>query len=310
MAAYNGKKTSQRSRAQGGGLSFLTVMLLLAGAIALTLAACAAFDDKGGESGSGKDGGGSGEAVSNTDPETFVYNDEIFTAHSGVRRNEYAAEGFAELDGRLYYTDPATDKSAKTGVDVSSHQESIDWHRAMADGVEFAMIRVGYRGNTEGKLNLDNRFAENMSAAAAAGLPVGVYFYSQAVNEDEALGEIEWVLQQLEGYELQYPLVFDWEYAGSDTRTESVSGEVIDRCAEVFCSAAEEAGYTPMIYFNREMAYRIMNLSKLDKYDFWLAEYDGAPTFFYGFEMLQYSNSGSVDGIEGSVDMVLSFKDY
>ena len=291
-----------------GKATFLTLMLVLAACLALVITACAVWDEK--KAAAVEEDTDETSSYTTDGTETFIYNDEVFTACQGVRRNEYTQEAFTEQDGRLYYTDLLTGEGAKTGVDVSSHQESIDWQRAKADGVEFAMIRVGYRGNTEGKLNLDNRFAENMSGAKAAGLPVGVYFYSQALNETEAQEEIEWVLQQLEGYELQYPLVFDWEYAGAGTRTESVVGETIDRCAEVFCSAASKAGYTPMIYFNREMAYRTMNLSRLADYDFWLAEYDGAPTFFYGFEMLQYSNSGQVDGIPGSVDMVLCFKNY
>ncbi|MDO4565808.1 MAG: glycoside hydrolase family 25 protein [Oscillospiraceae bacterium] len=243
--------------------------------------------------------------------ETFTYADEVFTAYEGVRRNEYDPEGFYFSGGRMGYTDPETGEEALLGIDVSSHQEEIDWYAVKADGIEFAMIRVGYRGNTEGKLNLDNRFQNNMLGAAEAGVPVGIYFYAQAIDVYEAREEAAWVLEQIEPYEIAYPVVYDWEYVGDPTtRTANTDGLTIDRCAEEFCDIIAAAGYTPMVYFNRELAYRSIDLYRLQKYDFWLAEYNETPTFFYGFEMLQYSYTGRVDGIEGGVDMNLCFADY
>ena len=242
--------------------------------------------------------------------DSFLYNDESFTAYEGVRRNEYDPAGFTYEGGRLSYTDPATGERALTGIDVSSHQDAIDWRAVAADGIDFAMIRVGYRGNTEGKLNLDNRFIENIEGASAAGIPIGIYFFAQAIDVYEARAEANWVLEQLEGYEITYPVVYDWEYVGGDVRTANTDGRTIDECCEEFCSIIGGAGYKTMIYFNRELAIRTIDLYRLQKYDFWLAEYNEAPTFFYGFEMLQYTYTGRVNGIEGGVDLNLCFKNY
>ncbi|MEG2083766.1 MAG: GH25 family lysozyme, partial [Oscillospiraceae bacterium] len=189
--------------------------------------------------------------------ETFTYNDETLYAAAGVRKNEYSDAGFKYDDkGRLTYS--ADGKTAKLGVDVSSHQENIDWAAVKSSGVDFAMIRVGYRGNTEGKLNLDNTYHQNMRDAANAGLDVGVYFYAQAINANEAREEAEWVIDLLEGYEISYPVVYDWEYVFGDTRSANVGGETVTRCCEMFCSAIEEKGYTPMLYFYRDLAYRTL----------------------------------------------------
>ncbi len=215
---------------------------------------------------------------------------------------------FELVNGRMVYNDPAV--KTYTGVDVSAHREDIDWNAVKRDGVDFAMLRVGWRGNTEGKLYLDEYFVSNIAGASAAGLDIGVYFYSQAITVQEAVEEANAVLGWIKDYDITYPVVYDWEYVSSDARTGSLDDETLNACALAFCETIEQAGYIPMIYFNLDLGYRRFDLGRLSKYDFWLAEYDGPPTFYYDYAMLQYTSNGKVAGSEDKVDLNISFVDY
>ncbi len=215
---------------------------------------------------------------------------------------------FEMVNGRMVYNDSSV--KTFTGIDVSAHREEIDWDAVKKDGIDFAMLRVGWRGNTEGNLYLDEFFVSNIKGATAAGLDVGVYLYSQAITVQEAIDEANAVLGWIKGYNITYPVVFDWEYVSSDVRTGNLDDETLNACVLAFCETIEKAGYIPMIYFNLDIAYRRLDLGQLSKYDFWLAEYDGAPTFYYDYQMLQYSNRGRVAGSEDLVDLNISFVDY
>ncbi len=215
---------------------------------------------------------------------------------------------FETENGRMRYNDPAV--QTFTGIDVSAHREEIDWQAVKADGIDFAMIRVGWRGNTEGHLYQDEYFEQNARDARAAGLEIGVYLYSQAVTVEEAAEEAQAVIGWIADYEITYPVVFDWEYVSSDARTGSMDSETLNACALAFCERIEAAGYIPMIYFNLDTGYRRYDLAQIAGYDFWLAEYDGAPTFYYDYQMLQYTCYGSVAGSDDWVDLNLSFVDY
>ncbi|MEA5050321.1 MAG: glycoside hydrolase family 25 protein [Oscillospiraceae bacterium] len=224
-----------------------------------------------------------------------------------VALNSYDSSAFSFRDGILSYS--AADTAF--GVDVSSHQDDVDWQRVKAAGVDFAMIRVGYRGSTEGKLYLDNRFLEYMQGAKDAGLDVGVYFFSQATSVDEATAEARQVIEWLDGYALDYPVVYDWERSHDDgSRTLDVTGDVVTAACVEFCGLLRKAGYTPMVYFNLDLAYMYYDLSALTGIDFWLAEYEEVPTFHYDYQMLQYSAHGDIDGIGADVDLNLCFKKY
>ena len=189
--------------------------------------------------------------------------------------------------------------------------DDIDWEAVKADGVDFAMIRLGYRGYESGQLNLDERFHEYAQGAVDAGLEIGVYFYSQAINASEAEEEARFVLNELSDYKITYPVVFDWEIVGDDTaRTNSVSSEELNECASVFCNTIARGGYIPMIYSVKRMALLKYDLSRLAGFDFWLAEYRDEPEFPYEFAMWQYASDGKVNGIEGEVDLNMSFVDY
>ena len=178
-----------------------------------------------------------------------------------------------------------------------------------ADGVDFAILRVGGRGYTEGGLYADTKFEQNLQGALDAGLEVGVYFFSQAITVKEAEEEARFVLDKIRGYALTGPVVFDWEALGkSEARTYGLDTDTLCRCALAFCELVEEAGYTPMIYLTSYAGYVKYDLSRVMDYPFWFAEYDkAAPTFYYHFQMWQYTSKGSVDGIQGNVDMNLWF---
>ncbi len=218
--------------------------------------------------------------------------------------NPYDLSLFRTEDGFIVYDgEPA----ARRGIDVSAHQGRIDWAAVAADGVEYAMIRVGYRGYTEGLTSLDELFYENVAGARANGIDVGVYFFSQAIDREEAIEEAETVLRAVEGLEITYPIVFDWEDIPQEARTDGMDPKVLTGCARAFCQTIERAGYRAGVYFNQAYGYQHYNLIALESYVLWLAQYASAPDFRYRFEMWQYTNAGEVDGIEGDVDLNLSF---
>lgn len=220
-----------------------------------------------------------------------------------VEKHKYDLEKFVHEGDRLSYTDDKYEY--RLGVDVSRHQGWIDWEKVKAAGYEFAIIRVGYRGyGEEGLVCLDEQFDTNIQNAQAAGLDVGVYFFAQAINEEEAKEEAEFVLEHIAGYELQLPVVYDPESILDDeARTDDVSGEQFTKNTEVFCSMIEEAGYQPMIYSNMLWEAYELNLEYLEGYPIWYADYEPLPQTPYHFDFWQYTNEGSVDGIEGQTDL-------
>lgn len=227
--------------------------------------------------------------------------------------NSYLSECFVpDQNGYLTYTAGPSFR----GVDVSSHQKDIDWGRVAQAGMEFAMIRVGYRGYTAGSVNKDAYFDQNIQGALANGLQAGVYFYSQAVTPEEAREEARQVLAWIDGYNITYPVVFDWEKpAADDARTRFIDGETTTACARAFCEVIQEAGYIPMTYGSPNKIYNGgLLLDQLRDYPaFWLANYtrNSAPTTFrYHFDMWQYSSSGYVDGIPGNVDLDICLTDW
>jgi len=194
------------------------------------------------------------------------------------------------------------------GIDVSYYQGKIDWEKVKASGIEFAMIRVGYRGyGEEGKLVEDKLAFDNLKGALAADLQVGVYFFSQATNVEEALEEADFVLERIKKYDITLPVVFDWEYISEEARTANVDPRTLTDCYLAFCGKIEEAGYTPMAYFNSYQSRKMMYLTELEQYPFWLALYSDRMTYPYRIEMWQYTDSGKVPGIEGNVDINLMF---
>ena len=222
-----------------------------------------------------------------------------------VAENSYDPDGFYEEGGFKRYR--SSDTIASVGVDVSSHQQEIDWELVAANGVEFAMIRVGYRGYTEGEVQPDEYFTQNIEGALSAGLDVGVYFFSQALDEQEAIDEANFVLESIQGYPLSYPVIFDWEDIQADARTDGMDSIQLTKNAIAFCDVIEKAGYRAGVYFNQRFGYEEFDLSSLQDYVFWLAEYNDTPSFSYHFQLWQYCNDGRVDGIKSDVDLNLAF---
>ena len=221
-----------------------------------------------------------------------------------VEKHNYKAECFIHSRDLLAY-EGDENYTYRLGVDVSEHQGYVDWQQLKDNGFDFAFIRLGYRGyGQEGNIRLDQEFRRNMQNAQEAGLDVGVYFFAQAVNEEEALEEADFVLENLEGYTLQLPVVYDPESILDDeARTDNVTGEQFTENTEVFCSAIADAGYDPMIYANMLWEAFELDLEQLSEYPLWYADYEPSPQTPYHFDFWQYTNEGNVPGIEGNADL-------
>ena len=209
----------------------------------------------------------------------------------------------------------------KSGIDVSHHQGIIDWSKVKQDGIDFAIIRAGYRGwgisadGTNGKLVKDSKFDYNAEQAIKNGIPIGAYFFSQAINEKEAIEEANFMLSIIKNYNITYPVIIDVEYSGTPNNTgraDNISKEMRTKICDAFLKVIENAGYTPMIYADKYFVAENLDMSKLSSYSFWLAHYTGAtqdnpfakPSDYNGtYKMWQYTSKGTVDGISTSVDM-------
>ena len=193
------------------------------------------------------------------------------------------------------------------GIDVSSHQGDIDWQQVADAGIQFVMIRAGYRGYETGDLVEDSYAQENYEGARAAGLNIGAYFFSQATSQEEAAEEAQFFLEIINGWELSMPVVYDWEYIGENARTYGMDKRTVTDCTLVFCKMLASVGYSPMLYFNRHQAQDFLYLEELTDYPFWLALYSDRMTYPYKLAMWQYTEKGKVPGIEGYVDIDLYF---
>jgi len=239
----------------------------------------------------------------------LIYGGHRLPLLTDVATNDYDVECFSVGEtGRVTYEKDGT--RAMVGIDVSAFQGEIDWRQVADSGIEFVMIRAGYRGYSKGIIVEDSFFRQNIAGALEAGLQVGVYIFSQAINVWEAEEEAAFLMEAVKDYNVTFPLVFDWEPIGAEARTDGLSAEALNRCAGAFCETVKEGGYTPVIYFNQNQGYLTYDLSKLQDYNFWLAEYRTVPSFYYHFDLWQYSAKGKVPGIQGDVDLDLCFVDF
>ncbi len=197
--------------------------------------------------------------------------------------------------------------NSRVGIDVSKWNGEIDWDRVQNAGVEFAIIRAGYRGSVTGSLVEDPYFKANMRGAASSGIPVGVYFFTQAVNEVEAVEEASTVLQLIREYKLDYPVFIDTEGAGGNGRADNLDVDTRTRVCEAFCRTIANAGYTAGVYGSRNWYHNFLDTARLENYCIWLAEYRSVPLYQGYYQMWQYTSRGSVDGIEGNVDINVSY---
>lgn len=201
-------------------------------------------------------------------------------------------------------------KPIQLGIDVSKWQREIDWELVAAEGVDFAIIRCGYRGSSSGYLVEDPYFAKNIKAATEAGIKVGIYFFTQAVSTVEAVEEASMVISLLGDYALDYPIFIDTEGAGGDGRADGLDVATRTAVCEAFCKTIESAGYEAGVYASRSWYYTKLNMERLNDYTIWLAEYRQTPLYDEHYEMWQYTSKGSVAGIEGNVDLNVSYLGY
>lgn len=209
-----------------------------------------------------------------------------------------------------FLTYAGSDAVSVQGVDVSLYQETVDWAQVAGAGVKFAIIRAGYRGYSQGLIYEDDYFEENLQGAAAAGLDVGAYFFSQAVDVQEARQEAEFVLNLLKGRHLDLPIFFDWEHIRDEeegARTDAVDSETLTDCALAFAETVEAAGYQAGVYFNHSLGYFSYELGRLGSLPFWFAAAGDYSDFYYAQSYWQYSFTGEVPGIQGVVDLNLRF---
>lgn len=189
------------------------------------------------------------------------------------------------------------------GIDVSKWQGTIDWQKVKDSGIKFAMIRGGYGQHKDQK---DVYFERNYKNAKKAGVPVGVYHYSYADSIADAKKEADFVISYLKGKVLEYPIAFDIE----DKTQGRLTNETRTEICKAFCDALEKAGYYVVIYTSKDWLVNKLNMSKLSKYDVWVAQWNAECTYQGSYGMWQYSDKGKVNGINGNVDLDYALKDY
>ena len=204
------------------------------------------------------------------------------------------------------------ESSVSYGIDVSKWQGSINWQKVAESGVEFAIIRCGYRGNETGKIVMDPYFERNIQGAISNGIAVGVYFYSQSIDEAEARQEAAWVVEVIKNYKITYPVVFDYEGIGQN-RIENVTKTQRTNNALAFMDYIRSAGYTPMMYASKNGYLNNWETSRFTNCKIWLAHYTvgGKPSDYTGrYDMWQYTSKGSVPGISGNCDLDIAYFKY
>ena len=230
--------------------------------------------------------------------------------NSYLEKNTYQESGFVyEEPVMKYFADGA--KASFLGVDISKDNGTVNFAKLKKDGVDFVMVRIGYRGYESGNVVLDEEYFDNIQLANEAGLAVGVYFESQATTVEEALEEAEFVVTNLIEMRVTYPVVFDLGLVVNDTsRIDNIPKTQLTEITNAFCNRVKEVGYKPMVYGNKYWLLRKIDLTMLGDYDIWLSQNGQMPDYPYQFAMWQYTNTGTVSGISGDVNMNISFIDY
>jgi GH25 family lysozyme M1 (1,4-beta-N-acetylmuramidase) len=249
-----------------------------------------------------------------------MYTDQLVVGSGGtyhfipinetLKMNDYTMNNLVTLgNGELQYMQGGVVTSYK-GIDVSKFQGTIDWGKVAEDGVTFAFIRVGYRGYGENGTMMEDPMAkDNLKGANDAGIKTGAYYYTQAITEEEALEEVEAVLDLIRPYRIDCPVVVDVERVSSASgRMNQLDPQTRTRIVKTFCDAIAAAGYRPMIYFNLEMSAVLLDVSQLEEYDKWFAYYTPELYYPYAYRVWQYSDKGQVNGISGTVDMNIAFE--
>lgn len=236
--------------------------------------------------------------------------DKIFTEDNSkwlkdAKKNVFEDKNFKNIKGYKYYVNNKKIASY-VGVDVSAHQGKINWTKVKKAGIRFAFIRVGVRGHKTGKIQYDKYFKYNIENAKKNGVMVGVYFFTQAINTQEALEEANFVLNCIKEYKLELPVVYDMEFVNdknSRTRLAKLNNEQRTDMAIAFLEQIKKSGYTPMFYACKSWLEKAVQLSRLNDYYIWYARYNDYPGYNYRYHIWQYTEKGRVDGIAGNVDL-------
>lgn len=225
-------------------------------------------------------------------------------------KNGTAVTGEQVIQGVKYTFngDGSLNTGTVMGIDISKHNGNIDWNAVKNSGVQYVILRCGYRGSASGVLVEDQKFKSNIQGATAAGLKVGIYFFSQAVNEVEAVEEASMTLSLIKKYRITYPVYIDVESANG--RADGISKEARTSVINAFCQTIRNSGYTPGLYANKNWLTEKINTGALGGCKIWLAQYVAAPTYGGRYEMWQYSSRGSIAGIKGNVDLNVSYMGY
>lgn len=233
----------------------------------------------------------------------------LYKIVSEVPRNDYDLNQlYDEDDGFKYYHDADGNRKSHVVIDVSTYQGNIDFDKVKKAGVDTVMIRAGLRGYGNGAIKSDPKFTDNILAAKAAGLKVGVYFFSQAINEQEGIEEARFVLELIRGYDIEGPVAIDTEYVDdSEARTYDLNNDLRTDGVVGFCETIKAAGYQPMIYANRNWFVQNLDMKRLGDYKLWVAHYVACPDFPYLYTGWQYTDKGNISGIEGNVDLNVWF---
>ena len=275
-----------------------------------------------------KDAAGRQLYVSENDGYREAVYADYYKAEKFFLKGDVRYSGWQTIEGRIYYFTAdgakvtgeqviqgarytfAGDGSLVTGegaigIDVSKWNQTIDWTAVKNSGISYVIIRCGYRGSSAGKLIEDPKFEANIKGALAAGMKVGIYFYSQAVNEIEAVEEASMVLEQIRNYHISYPVFIDIEKSGG--RGDKIDVETRTAVCKAFCQTIQNAGYTAGIYSNKLWMEQKVNMAQLNDYKVWLAQYAASPTYSGKYDIWQYKSNGSVSGISGNVDLNISY---
>ncbi len=260
-----------------------------------------------------------------------AYYADYYTASNFYIRKEAKYTGWQTIEGKVKYFDAAgkyvvgeqiiqgvkynfaSDGSLVTGtgtmgIDVSKWNGTIDWNAVRNSGVSYVIIRCGYRGSSKGNLIQDSKFKENIKGATNAGLKVGVYFFSQAIDKSEAIEEASMVLECIKGYTISYPVFLDVEPSGG--RADSLDKATRTEICKTFCETIKQYGYTPGIYANKNWMEKKIDMSALNNYKIWLAQYASEPTYQGRYDMWQYKDTGKINGVKGNVDLNMSYLGY
>ena len=253
-------------------------------------------------------------------PKVYVENTEIaevkLVDKNDERGYKYEVKGLqvgethivAEKNNKQYKMYVKFDKNNQIkGIDVSKFQKNIDWSKVKNDGIEFAFIRVGGRYGASGAIYKDEYFNSNIRGALNAGINVGVYFFTQAITEEEAVEEARYVYNNVKNYNITYPIVIDTEYL-SGGRHSDISRQQRTNVVKAFCEEIQRLGYTPMIYSNTNWLNNNLYMNQLSQFLVWVAQYNSVCTYKGRYACWQYTSSGRVDGINGNVDMNIWYK--